>query len=253
MNEMEEKSELNNIVIDDEQEEKIQSSKKILLISAAAIVLFLIVIVAVYSLNQGDEEENTSPVAVEQGLQPAEKADNIIEAQKAEEPKFEQVPIKDETPANGEDKFEKIVKEIKAKQQNAEVAEPANLPPPPTEEPKAEPVKEVLSQTAPVVEKKEESPVKKLIKETAEPKGEVSSVPSGYYIQVGSFAKFTPNKKFLTTIKENGYEYHILKTELNGKNIQRVLIGPFKDRDSAKKANVKVKEDINKDAFIKKI
>ncbi len=257
---MEEKSELNNIVIDDEQEGKVQNSKKFLLIGAAAIVLFLVVLVSVYSLNQ--EEEEVSPLAQAQdSLVPQQKADSMLESQDDRDAKFEQVPISDESPKKEEsvDKFDEIVKEIQSKQKNITDVEPANLPPPPRAEIQPQ-EKEVLSQTK-VVPKESvvpqnvetDSVIKSLVEQTTSNKAEVNDVPKGWYIQVGSFSRFTPNDKFLNTIKENGFEYHILKTKSGDKSIQKVLVGPFKSRDEARDANVKVREEINKEAFLKKI
>ncbi|MFT7824807.1 MAG: SPOR domain-containing protein, partial [Sulfurimonas sp.] len=79
--------------------------------------------------------------------------------------------------------------------------------------------------------------------------GQNKKTESGtYYIQVGSFTS-SPNRHILNTIKKNNFHYTIVKKSNGAK---KLLIGPYKDRVSAEKALVNVKDRINKRAFIKK-
>lgn len=68
-----------------------------------------------------------------------------------------------------------------------------------------------------------------------------------YYIQVGAF-KTQPSKHFLSVIKNNGLTYHITKP--NAYNMKQLLIGPYKNQASAKRALAKVRDRIMKRAFI---
>ena len=68
-----------------------------------------------------------------------------------------------------------------------------------------------------------------------------------YYIQVGSFTQ-TPSSRFLSVIKNSGFNYKISTT---GKT-KKLLIGPYKNRSSANTALVRVKDRINKSAFVVK-
>ena len=70
-----------------------------------------------------------------------------------------------------------------------------------------------------------------------------------YYIQVGAFSH-TPSSssRLLSSIKNNGFNYRI-KTVGNTKKAQ---VGPFKDRASADTALVRIRDLINKSAFVVK-
>jgi len=81
---------------------------------------------------------------------------------------------------------------------------------------------------------------------TPKPK-KVQYSASAYYIQVGSFTK-TPlaGSRLLAAIKKNGYRYTVLSS--NG--MKKVLIGPYKSRAEADRAIIRVKDRINKHAFV---
>jgi len=74
-------------------------------------------------------------------------------------------------------------------------------------------------------------------------------VSEKYYIQVGSFTK-EPSKKFLSIIKRSGFKYNILSTS---KGIKKLLIGPYLSRQAVDKALPKVRDRINKNAFVYKV
>lgn len=64
-----------------------------------------------------------------------------------------------------------------------------------------------------------------------------------FYIQVAATSK-EPSDKFTSTIKENGYKQKTVKTEVNGKTFNKVLVGPFKSKEQAKKEVEDVKEKL---------
>ncbi len=68
-----------------------------------------------------------------------------------------------------------------------------------------------------------------------------------YYIQVGSF-KLSPSKQFLSIIQKSGFRYTI--TSPNPSGIKRLLIGPYPSKASANAALSRVKDRINKGAFV---
>ena len=70
------------------------------------------------------------------------------------------------------------------------------------------------------------------------------------YIQVGSFSKYKPNKKFLNSITNNGFSYTYHRVVRNGKILSKVLIGPFKNRSEAQHALMRIRKRIETDAFI---
>lgn len=64
-----------------------------------------------------------------------------------------------------------------------------------------------------------------------------------FYIQVAATSK-DPSDKFTSTIQENGYKHKTVKTEVNGKTFNKVLVGPFKSKEQAKKEVEDVKEKL---------
>jgi len=96
----------------------------------------------------------------------------------------------------------------------------------------------------PATQEKKQTPAKKQKAETS-----TSASEQIYYIQVGSFSK-TPvaSSRLLRSVKNNGFKYRIKTT---GK-MKKVQIGPFKSRSSANNAIVRVKDRINKSAYVVK-
>ena len=65
-----------------------------------------------------------------------------------------------------------------------------------------------------------------------------------YYVQVGSF-KAKPTSKYLRKISKLGLPYKVKKT-----NIYKVLVGPYKKESTARRVLPKVKQKLNRSAFI---
>ncbi|GEM_PF-7029291 len=76
--------------------------------------------------------------------------------------------------------------------------------------------------------------------------------PSKYYIQVGSFSRYSPDKKFIKKITSSGFSYAIHRVSSRDKIINRLLIGPYESRSEAKHALLRVKSTIESGAFIYK-
>ncbi len=121
---------------------------------------------------------------------------------------------------------------------------------------------EVEEERIEIPEKKEvQKAVKPALRQSVEkakvrPTGKPVNVPAPkpissqtYYIQVGSF-KQTPSPRFLSIIKNSGFNYKI--TSPAGSETKKLLIGPYEDRRSVDAALVKVKDRINKSAFVVK-
>lgn len=70
---------------------------------------------------------------------------------------------------------------------------------------------------------------------------------SQYYIQVGSFRSM-PSAQFLNVIKNSGFEYHIVPEASS--DTKKLLIGPYRTRSEADSAIMRVKDRINKSAFV---
>jgi len=96
-----------------------------------------------------------------------------------------------------------------------------------------------------IIEHSEEKKVKKVKKVKKETK---KVLPKEiYYIQLGSYNQ-APNPRFLSIIKNNGFAYKIV---VSGKT-QKLRVGPYKTRKAADEALIKVRDRINKSAFIVK-
>ncbi len=81
----------------------------------------------------------------------------------------------------------------------------------------------------------------------SKPAKKPAPVASGsYYIQVGAY-KNAPSQQLLRSIKNGGFSYKLT----SGSSIKKLLIGPYTNRESANNALVRVKDLINKSAFVK--
>jgi len=156
-----------------------------------------------------------------------------------------EVKIETEDSVKEEEKLQQEYTEIRKERLAKEKAE--NKKAEQEEKAKAEIKKEIPKAVKPVpvkiTEKAKQYPT---IKPVKAPK----TVPTEtYYIQVGSFVK-TPSSRFLGIIKKSGFNYKITPRASNG--TKKLLIGPYKNRASANAALARVKDRINKSAFVVK-
>lgn len=75
-----------------------------------------------------------------------------------------------------------------------------------------------------------------------------SGLASGIYVQIFSVSNLDQKSKELASVKQKGYDYKLYKTVVGGKEITKVLIGPFEKADIAAEL-AKIRKDIAKDAF----
>lgn len=80
---------------------------------------------------------------------------------------------------------------------------------------------------------------------------EVSGI-GNYYVQVGSFSG-KPQEALLYKITRAGYHYKIIAFPVNGKQISKLLIGPYRKRSDAVELLISIRTHIQKDAFIAEI
>ncbi len=73
-----------------------------------------------------------------------------------------------------------------------------------------------------------------------------------YYIQVGSFMR-RPNRVLLKKLTQNGYLYRMIKFQKDGREILKLLIGPYKTKSIVLSILPSVKQKIVKEAFITRI
>jgi DedD protein len=209
---MEDKNELNDIILN--KGNGTSSNKKIILAVATLGVILVVVVMLMNSLSSTGTKN--LPQAA---LPPQPEVTDVIKP--ADEPLFEDVAVIEEK-TDDDANLDQIAKKLK---------EESNK-------------KEEITFT-PKVKK---SVAKKVIKKPtkAVPKVVVSG---SYYIQVGSFSKYAPNKKFLKSITDLKFNYKYHKVQ----NLNKVLVGPFKSRQAAKDARRVIRAKIEPGAFLVKL
>lgn len=213
---MNDKNELSDIVLN--KNGSSSSNKKIILAVATLGIILIVVVMLMNSLSS--QGTNNLPQAV---LPPEPQAQTQTVTQETpEEPLFEEVEVIQENTSSDED-LDKIAQKLK-------------------QESTQEKQKIVVPQKEPVVATK---------KETTQKPQVTSSIK--YYIQVGSFSKYEPNKKFLKSIKDLGYAYKYHKVTRNGKTLNKVLVGPFTTQKEANDAKRVIRAKIEPGAFLVKL
>jgi len=190
-------------------------------------------------------------------------------------PAFEQVPIVPEN--KGQDSFEDMVKALKEKedkrQQDTGAAataptEPSTIqgalkqndvPSAQTGEPKAEPKQHVnvVKQKEPKQEKPAKQPKKDMAKEKQAKQKPAKQAPaasggdahSGSYVQVFAVKHFNEKAPELGKLKAAGYAYKLYRTNVNGNEIIKVLVGPYSG-EQLKSELAKIKQSAAPNAFI---
>lgn len=218
---MEEKNQLNDIILN--KGGATNSNKKIILAVATLGVILIIVVMLMNSLSSNGTDN--LPQAV---LPP--KPESQATEQVPDEPLFEEVEVVQDQDANN---LDAIAKKLKAESQ-------AETKPAPVAAPKPKP--------APVVK---EAPKKVA---PAKPKAPATKVATSgsYYVQVGSFSRYEPDKKFLKSITDKGFTYKYHKVSVNSKSLTKVLVGPFKSEKDARNALRVIRASIEPGAFITK-
>jgi len=224
---MENNNELNDIILN--KGNTASSNKKIILAVATLGIILIIVVMLMNSISSNGTDN------LPQAAFPP-KPEILQEDNSADEPLFEDVEViqehKDDT-AN----LDEIAKKLK-EESNIEAV---TLP----EVKKVTPTKEVT--------KKYIAPKKALVTS----KNTVHKVPvimSGvYYIQVGSFSKYAPNKKFLKSITDLHFAYKYHKVTIKSKTFNKVLVGPFKTKKEAQNAKRTIRAKIEPGAFLIKL
>jgi len=189
------------------------------------------------------KDETKLSTMIEEKLTPPKKTEEI--KKKTEEIKKETVEIDEEVAVEKKPVVASVVPEPAEKTPVPKVVEKKT-------EVKKEPAKPAETEKI-VVPKKhyvEEETVKPTApKKVAVPKKNHTTSGVKYYIQVGSFSQ-TPSTRFLNTIKKHGFTYKITAPTANG--TKKLLIGPYPSRSAANNALARVKDRINKGAFIVK-
>lgn len=262
---MEENNELKDLVLDDKEDSSnSRKMRKLLIIIATLVILFLIILFIMKIINSSD---NTAQSDARVVIPPE------IETLKKPEPNdeiFQQVPILQDENSSQKQSFEDIVKNLKEKEElrqaaiNNQESTTEQIQPKKEEVAKKEEIKkESASQPKtkqtvkkePVIiakteAKKENKPIKQSV--SINNKNSNKAINSGAYIQVASLVNVNQNNELFKKLKSNGYDYKIYETTINGKKINKILVGTY---DNAKINSVlaDIRSKINPNAFIFKV
>ena len=226
---MDNKNELSDIVLE-KSDEKMLKAKRVLIIISILVIVFLIVLLSMKLLNRSDDNKTPNLIL------PPEPTTAVKEVDKNDE-LFKQVPIIKENIVK-KDNIDNIVKNLKDKAIKENKTETSKNKKKIVQTHKKEEVKTVVK---PIVQH--------VVKKT-NTKHANTKASKGVYIQVGATSKLTPSKKFLKKISSEKFSYKLLPINVKGKKITKILVGPFKNRNSAKENLVKVRKSLNSHAFI---
>ena len=218
---MQEKNELNDIILN--KGGSANNSKKIILAVATLGVILIVVVLLMNTLTSNGTDN--LPQAV---LPPQPKAKTVT--QPKEEPLFEEVEVIEENTQNNN--LDQIAQRLKEESKSEEVVE------------KKKPTKKVL---------KKKVVAKKTTKKAKTVKKVKSTTTKQYYVQVGSFSKYEPNKKFLKSITDKGFTYKYHRVTKNNRALNKVLVGPFNNEKNARNALRTIRSSIEAGAFLVRI
>lgn len=220
---MDEKNELNDIILN---KGKGSSGNRKILFAIATLGAILIIVVMLMNSVSSNSSNNLPKAVLPPEPAKVQQADAV-----EEEPLFEDVQVVEEQ--NDGNDLDKITQKLKQEsvQEETKVVES-------TPQPKPKPVEKVQ---------------KTVVKNTPKKVVPTSSNNDAYYVQVGSFSKYEPNKKFLKSIQDLGYNYTYHKVTINSKTLNKVLVGPFSSKDDAQKARTVLRAKVESGAFLTKI
>jgi len=229
---MEEKSELNDIILN--KGASANNNKKVIL-AVATLGIILIVVILIMNTISSSGTDNLPQAS----LQPQQQIKTQVAKPKAvtettkdiqEEPYFEDVEVIEDDNAN--ETIEQVTQRLKEESKSNTVA--------------VEKQKKAIKKTIKKETKKEK------ILDTKTKIAKVTAPLKSYYVQVGSFMKYEPNKKFLKSIINKGFKYKYHKITVENRIVNKVLIGPFGNEKKARHALKTIRKSIEPDAFVVK-
>ncbi len=221
----ERQDDLDNLII---KPKKPSGLKKILLAAAMLLLVLILIILITKSLIEEESAPQSSIILPPEPVTEAKAP--------TKEPLFEQVPIEEES--SSERKIDQVIDKLKKsapKNGEEEKKAPEKTAAKPIKEPAKEPVAAKPQQKNEAAVQKEKS---------------TAASSDSYFIQVGAFFRYPPDKKFLDSIKKEGLDYIIVEGIKSGKHYKKVLVGPYPSRSAAKSDLERVKKRINQNAYI---
>ncbi len=236
---------LGDLILNEDEKRDNTKSKGVLTIVALLIAILVIAIMMAQMVLDDNDVNSSIVTSQEDSIVSSELQldESIGESQSDEEALDDVTKLLDEDSieknstreANSTDEVKPDIKEIDEETSTAPVvATPITKPEKPA-------VKKPKPAPKPVAQKTKPKPAPKPKPKKSEPQKSHTSKGS-YYIQVGSFSK-KPSSRFLSVITNSGFSY---KLHSSGK----LLIGSYSSREMATKDLPRVKDRINKGAFI---
>ncbi|BCD67820.1 SPOR domain-containing protein [Nitratiruptor sp. YY09-18] len=240
-------NELDDIVL--ENYDKKDKIKRYAIIGALVISIFIVVISIVKMVTESSSAPQEKLVATQ-----------AIEENSEQEENFEEVPITNESSKvtneesqSNQEEVDRVLNEImeteKSKNKPTKVNQQSATHQTKPAAPKPQPEQKIAKP------KEAKKGAAKRVAKPATPKPQPKPVhkSGNYYIQVGAFMMYDPDKAFLAKIKRIGFTYIIKEFTIKGKKVKRVYVGPFSSRSEAARYLPKVRKNIARGAFIAKV
>lgn len=93
--------------------------------------------------------------------------------------------------------------------------------------------------------------VKKEVTPSTLPAKTTQTSKGPFYIQVGAFST-VPDKNLIVQLQKNNFKYTFQKLERDGKQYSKLLVGGYATKDQALEDLIKIRNEINPNAFIPK-
>ena len=235
------KSELNDIILN-KSTSSFNGFKKVLLAVASFAVLLIIVVVVMSSINDNKTDLSKTILPPEPKSNTERKSELFKaveisqESNNAELKRLENIAneIKQQT-LQSTIKPEKVDEKVVVNNNNIVTIDDPYSPKITPKIVKTKEVKKVI---------KDKKTVKTAVKTPVQDK------KGNWYVQVGSFARLKPHVKLIAKIKRLGFSFKRYKVHTNGKEMTKLLIGPYVTYKSAKKAKKRITAEIEPAAFI---
>jgi len=231
---------LDDLIIDNIDPKNSKTKSFLTIIALAIVVLIVAIILTKIILKDPQqqailEEDDTELISPELTLQhPQETITTAKKPEKTETIKKEIALGKKETSTNTSHKDSSPKRNVQKEKEAKRLADEKKAQAEKAKRLQAEKQKAIAEQKA--LAQKEKNEVSKPNTKT-----------EGYFIQVGSFTQ-TPSTRFLAVIKSSGFSYQITAPSSTG--TKKLLIGPYDSRNSASAALSRVRDRINKSAFV---
>ena len=246
---------LDDLIIDNIEPKNSKAKSMLTIVALLIVVLIVAIILTSVILEDPKPDQDLSQNNETEMVSPELTLENVGKVKEPEdEPKLNEI-IEEELNKPTVEKQEEIIPKAEAIQEEvAKVVEPKvtetiqNIP-----EVKSVKITDEFKQTPEVTQPKAVEKPKVTTPPAHKEVKKIVPAPTttavSYYIQVGSFSQ-TPSKRFLSVITNSGFQYKITTPTANG--TKKLLIGPYSDRKSVDNALVRVRDRINKSAFVVK-